>query len=798
MFFAIRRSLTNCFAALFCGFLFLAVSLYIPLSLFAQTPYTLYGQVLDRDKWLPLYRVQVGIPNRPITTHTDSAGNFSLSDTLPIINLSFSLKKYYDKDIQVAPDAERIITYLQREIGGGNPSNSHLPYLPDELYDPTRTDTLPTAEITAQGFGSEQKLLQTAGAVSIITPRIIERDNEGSLLPALNTVAGLRVEERSPGSYRIAVRGSNLLRSPFGVRNLKTYWNDIPLTDARGTTPINLLDLRHIGTIEIIKGPAGSVYGAGNGGVLLLRQKTATLAQNSAEVGMSVCNFGLLRYDQSVELGTNRAAIAVQYARHQTDGYRQHTTFDRDILSANARLYMGKGHSLMPFVCYTDLYYEIPGGLTLEERDTDPRQARSDFIAQNASVSQQTLIGGLAYRYQNPQWLVGVALSGSHTDFDNPFTTNYKTETATAFNSRATLTYRTALGKIADMRSTVGGEWQWSSIEAGNFGNIAGKKDTLNFADDIVPMQYLAFAQTEFDFPRQWTATFAVSHSRLRYNLSRTVPNDVVSTDTLTFRGLWSPRVALVKSWGKRWAMHGSISYGFSPPVLDEIRTANGAINRNLNAERGINYEVGIRANLAANRLFADLCGYWLHITDAMVRYTTDNGTVLFQNAGATDNRGIELMLRYQWLPVGDNGAFRNLDTWVSYTYSNYVFSQYTDKGVDYSGNPLTGTPPHLAVVGIDAALRMGIYAHLSYTYTDSIPLNDGHTVLAEPFHLLKSRIGYRYTIGRLRLDAYVNADNLLNEVYSLGNDLNAFGNRYYQPAASRNVGAGLRLGLGF
>ena len=74
-----------------------------------------------------------------------------------------------------------------------------------------------------------------------------------SLVPAMNTVAGVGMEERSPGSYRLSIRGS-LLRSPFGVRNIKIYIDDVPLTDATGNTYLNLLDPNHLQSAEIIKG----------------------------------------------------------------------------------------------------------------------------------------------------------------------------------------------------------------------------------------------------------------------------------------------------------------------------------------------------------------------------------------------------------------------------------------------------------------------------------------------------------------------------------------------------------------
>ena len=78
------------------------------------------------------------------------------------------------------------------------------------------------------------------------------------------------MEERSPGSYRINIRGSSL-RSPFGVRNVKVYWNDIPVTDAGGNTYFNQFAWNNFSSIEVVKGPVGSMYGAGTGGLLIMK-----------------------------------------------------------------------------------------------------------------------------------------------------------------------------------------------------------------------------------------------------------------------------------------------------------------------------------------------------------------------------------------------------------------------------------------------------------------------------------------------------------------------------------------------
>src|ERR1700744_5017210 len=148
-------------------------------------------------------------------------------------------------------------------------------FKPDTGIDIIDTEILPArlANIIIHGFESGQRLSETPSAVGYVSRGDMLRTAGTSLLPAVNTIPGVRMEERSPQSFRLSIRGS-LLRSPFGVRNIKVYWDDMPLTDAGGNTYINVLAMNTLWGIEVLKGPGGSMYGANTGGVVLLRGDT--------------------------------------------------------------------------------------------------------------------------------------------------------------------------------------------------------------------------------------------------------------------------------------------------------------------------------------------------------------------------------------------------------------------------------------------------------------------------------------------------------------------------------------------
>jgi iron complex outermembrane receptor protein len=145
--------------------------------------------------------------------------------------------------------------------------------------------------VTVRGYLSEQPLLNVPASVSVLGSSQLRLAPDNSLVTAMNTVPGVRMEERSPGSYRLAIRGS-LIRSPFGIRDVKIYFDEIPLTDAGGNTYLAALDVNSINSIEILKGPDGSIFGANSGGVVLLNAINPN-AGNYSSLGMNAGSYGL-------------------------------------------------------------------------------------------------------------------------------------------------------------------------------------------------------------------------------------------------------------------------------------------------------------------------------------------------------------------------------------------------------------------------------------------------------------------------------------------------------------------------
>src|SRR6476620_4807862 len=190
-----------------------------------------------------------------------------------------------------------------------------------QQYDTTKENTLP--EVIIHAFEHNNRLKNVPVAINYIGERALKRYSPYSIVMAVNSTPGVHMEERSPGSYRFNIRGSSL-RSPFGVRNVKVYYNDIPYTDPGGQTYLNQLGYYNFNSIEIIKGPSSSLYGAGTGGALLINSLSDHEA-SGVTAEYTTGSYQLHNIYAAVTTGTDNWTSKLSYQHQQSDGYRTHS-----------------------------------------------------------------------------------------------------------------------------------------------------------------------------------------------------------------------------------------------------------------------------------------------------------------------------------------------------------------------------------------------------------------------------------------------------------------------------------------
>ena len=662
-------------------------------------------------------------------------------------------------------------------------------------------DSVKLTEVTVQSYLNSRPLLRLPSSVSVVNETEIKKQSGQSLVPVMNTVPGVRMEERSPGSYRLSIRGS-LLRSPFGIRNVKIYLEDFPLTDASGNTYLNLLDLHTIHSIEVLKGPDGSLFGANSGGVVRINTFPADTI-NSVNIGIGGGSYGLFHEYATIKQHLGKNVLQVAEGWQRSDGYRENSRFDRKYVQLADRFqYLPKGKLTVLMFC-SDVNYRTPGGLTREQWDRDPRAARpasnftSGATSQRAGVDNFTLYTGIANQIAiNKTWSHTIAVFGSYTDFKNPFITNYEKRLENTLGTRTWFqASNNAEGNVL-VKFHAGVEMAQTNANIENYGNMGGFPVGLFQKSKITNNQLFTFSHLMVDFYNKWLLESGLSLNFNSYSFSTYGGYPVIRTAGYqAFAPQLMPKIGLSYQVASILALRGSWSRGYSTPTLAEVLPSSSEINTSLQPEHSWNYEVGFRLRTPNNVAWWDVSAFYYILGKAIVRRLNEAAQEYFVNAGGTRQTGLESQLHLQVLPERKAGFFRNIHFNNSLTFSDFFFNEYTLNSDNYSGNRLTGVPVFVVVSGVQIKFPAQFSLFMQHNYTSSIFLNDANSISADAYHLVFLKAGctiINHTNFRLGLSA--GADNLLNEKYSLGNDLNAAGGRYFNAAMPRNYFGKLEL----
>lgn len=653
------------------------------------------------------------------------------------------------------------------------------------------------SEVTVRGFETRQTPLQTPASVSRISAEDISRHSLSDPLPVFNSQTGIRMEERSPGSYRLTLRGSSL-RSPFGVRNVKIYWNGIPMSDANGTTYFNQVDFNTLGSIEVLKGPAGSIFGAGYGGVVQLNTPAAA-SGHEFSAGFQAGSFASFAGNARYRYASQRMNLLAAFSGRGSDGYRDHADMSGYNGVFSGSFFLSPRHTLTFSYSGAHIDYRTPGGLTLAQMEADRQASRPATPAlpsardQNAGIVQTYHLSGLSHEWQvAPAASLTTTLFYAANELTNPFITSYEERNEKTTGYR--LLGRKAFGRLI---LYAGSEGIFTSSGFYVSENNLGRKGAFLYDTDLLSRQLSHFTQAQLSLPGRVEITGGLSYNTQLYRNETMEANG----ETLLVRerpGLpWSPRIAVLKSLNARAGLYYTFSNGYSPPTAQEM-TANfeNGQNISLRAEKGVSHEIGIKSQWT-HTFRTEIAAYHQVVRNALVRHVADNGSEYFQNAGQVIQKGLEVSNR---LTLENRENFiTHTDLLLNLTLNDFRFGSYLNQGTDLQGKKLPGAPGTSVAFSGKWVQRKGIYLTADVNLISGMFLNNLNTISSEGYTTTRLRAGWNVAIGpKAHLNLYGGADNLLNEKYSLGFDFNAIGNRFYNPAPLRNYHAGVGLTLKF
>jgi iron complex outermembrane receptor protein len=339
------------------------------------------------------------------------------------------------------------------------------------------------------------------------------------------------------------------------------------------------------------------------------------------------------------------------------------------------------------------------------------------------------------------------------------------------------------------LTANLGAEWQQGFASYSTLKNKNGEADSLQLYNEVTNRQAFLFSHVTFEFSN-WSLEAGASINQYKINFQQFFPAPLPQQKR-TFNNEIAPRFSVLHRL-KRVTLYSSVSKGFSSPTTAEAVPTGSAVNLDLNAEHGINNDLGFRGTFFKS-LYIDFNAFRFELKNTIVQRRDAGGGDYYTNAGATRQYGIEVFLQQ---PLFTNSTRIKSAIWTSYTWHQFRYHDFKQLANDFSGNELPGVAPHTVASGIDFS-HGPLSAMISYYFSSRIPLNDANTDFANSYNLVSARLGYAVSLHtQLHTQFAAGVNNLFNQTYSLGNDINAFGGRYYNAAPGRNFYVSLAIGL--
>ncbi|MEX0692490.1 MAG: TonB-dependent receptor [Gemmatimonadales bacterium] len=605
--------------------------------------------------------------------------------------------------------------------------------------------------------------------------RLLLTPNRGavgrSLADMLGAVPGLFTADRGNPSRDdvIAVRGVGA-RASFGVRGVRVFLDGIPQTLPDGQTQLSAIDPSSLTRVDVLRGAASAWYGNAAGGALLF--ETAPPATTTGYADVRVGAYGARRVGLSGTLGDGLSGLRASVAHERGTGWRDHASWETWRASLTGGL-PALGGRLTTHATFTrQPLLEDPGALTADEVAATPRMAAPAFVSANARKAVTHAQGGTSLTWARGRVGASVATWGQVRDLKNPLPFVDITLGRRAGGVRAgvdvTLSPAMSLG---------------AGIEAQSLRDDRVNRNAAGTA--IVRDQIESVAEVAPWLQGRWRPTGALSvQASARFDAVRFAVTDrrLDDGDGSGQRTLTAPSLAL----GVAVAAHpllrpwAGVATVFETPTSNELSNrpdGQGGFNTELDPERGVQIELGVRGAHAAASW--ELVAWRTQVRDGLVPYESplEPGRILFRNAGQIGRDGLEAGLTVRPLSV--------VTIEGQLTASDFRYDEFSTTAGTFDGNRVPGVPVRRATT---RATLGGVRAwgSVDLRTTTGVPVDDANTAEAAGWTTLGARVGGAAPLGGAWLSGWIALENVLDTRYVGAVQVNANGGRFYEPGAGR------------
>jgi iron complex outermembrane recepter protein len=574
---------------------------------------------------------------------------------------------------------------------------------------------------------------------------------------------------------RLTIRGLGW-RAQFGVRGSQVILDDIPLTVADGQTIMNMIDPATVERIELLRGPSATFWGNSSGGVLFLSTKPAPDAPTIQYRGYAG-SFNTVKQELRFNTRAGGTRLYGYGTFFDTEGFREHSA---------ARLFRGsigaeRALSENGYLSFRAMYASMPkaqhpGSLNSENARENPSSANPFFANNFAGKTFEQAMVALSYLHSYQPGTLTLSANGTWRDLNNPLPFGYVGLDRYAGTLRSVFQFDDL---PVDLH--VGGELKIQQDDRLETNIVDGQRGDEIRVDQVETVTNQAlFARTGLPLGDRLLLSFGLRADWLQF---RSV--DDLGQEQEGDRSFFS----LNPSAGFTYRLdnariYANFSTSFESPTTVELvnRPEGGnGFNQNLNPERTISVETGIRGQL--NRIDYDFAVYAMRVNDLITSFQLEEGGPnFFRNEGNSLHYGFESGLGYSF---SDNLNLRLM--------LNLLRAEF--ESGDIEGNEIPGVAPFR--FGGTFKFTPGNHAFsVDNEWVGRYFADSANTTRNSAYSIFNARwsVTLSEIFNNVTIRPFVSVQNIFNSRYNTSVAINNAGGLFFEPGTDRNFRAGLQV----
>jgi len=630
-------------------------------------------------------------------------------------------------------------------------------------------------------------------------------------------VPGVRIDNGTGGSrVHVYIRGQGVL-TESGFRGIGVQVDGITINNPGGFAPdLYDIDWETVKNVEVLKGLAASVYGAGStGGMINITTKDGGEKPAGGSLYFSAGSNGYWKSLAQIDGTKDKVNYRISYSHMQGNGYRVHQAFRGDNFSEKLTWKPSSKIKLTQLLNYTQYFNQNSEGISYARYlEYGPTAANTDAIPFNEFHKTQRLTGASILNYSINQnqdiQLKGFFRFNNYRETSNngddykPFISPGISAQYNRHDGNENLLNHFSFG--VDFQSQImnehmfGGDHDLNRTDT-HFGESYIDTDEIKINQIVRQRSLGIYLIDKLDITKKLFATL-----NLRYdNVYNELENNKTDSKSLVNRTFDKPtfKFGLAYDLAKEANIFAGYGTGYLVPTGDELLNnhengGEGGFNTDIKPSDVKQIEAGVRGEIG-KKLYYSVSAFNINSKDEFYRLASGSQTAYFGNIGESKRNGIETYVSFNPLEA------LKLD--VAYTYSDFKYSSPNS----IKDHFIPQCPQHM----LTAEISYKFMKHFTFTFnteyqskwciqTDSA-LYDSYIEYAKDtltrsswvdgFTLFNASLKYDWVLGPLKGDLSVFAKNLFDEHYFGFTEPNSLPDyNSYQPAAGREFFVNLRI----